>query len=64
MELRSNKPLQMNEWHNVMIKRRGDRAELSVNRRSSKAKRSTGGNVVLDVDNGVYVGGLDKTTAR
>ena len=64
MEVKSDQVLKMNQWYSVTIKRQGNIGELIINNKDTKVMKSTEGNTVLNIDNGIYLGGMDTPTAR
>lgn len=64
VELRSDERLTMNQWHKINIERRGNEADLSVDTTIARIKRSLTPSSILNVDNRVYLGGLDARKER
>lgn len=64
MEHRSDKKLTMNHWHKIRIVRRGNTAEVSVDTTTARSRRSIIPSSILNVDDRVYLGGLEARKER
>ena len=64
VERRSDERVTMNQWHKIKIVRHGNRAVVSVDRTTAKMRRSLTPSTVLNVDDRVYLGGMDGRRER
>ena len=64
VEKRSNEKLAMNQWHKISISRRGNTADFNVRTTTARSRRSVTPSSILNVDDRVYLGGLDARKER
>jgi hypothetical protein len=64
VEVRSDERLTMNQWNKIRIVRRGNTADFSVDTTTARNKRSITPSSILNVDDRVYLGGLEARKGR
>ena len=64
MENKSDKKLTMNRWHKIRVLRRGNTAHVSIDTTTARSRRSITPSSILNVDDRVYLGGLEARKER
>ncbi|XP_028394352.1 uncharacterized protein LOC114518524 isoform X7 [Dendronephthya gigantea] len=64
VELRSDEKLNLNHWHKIRVSRRGNRAVVSVDTTIARSRRSVTSSYILNVDNRLYLGGINVRKER